>query len=82
MLILTSSDARKNFADAMKKAQTDPVVIEKRGQREAVIIAPELFDRFVEAAEELEDISAFDAAISEEGDNIPWEEVKAELGWA
>lgn len=81
MITLASSDARKNFADAVRQAQSDPVVIEKRGQREAVIIAPELFDRFVEAAEELEDITAFDAAMEEEGDNIPWDEVKAELGW-
>lgn len=82
MVALTSSDARKNFADAVRQAQVAPVIIEKRGQREAVMIAPELFDRFVEAAEELEDISAFDAAMEEEGENIPWDEVKAELGWA
>ena len=81
MFTLASSDARKNFADAVRRAQSDPVVIEKRGRREAVIIAPELFDRLVEAAEELEDISAFDSAMEEEGPNIPWDEVKAELGW-
>lgn len=81
MVTLGSSDVRKHFADAVRQAQSDPVVIEKRGQREAVIIAPELFDRFVAATEELEDISAFDAAMAEEGQNIPWDEVKAELGW-
>jgi len=46
------------------------------------MIAPELFDSLVEAAEELEDISSFDEAMAEEGENIPWDEVKAELGWA
>jgi len=24
---------------------------------------------------------AFDAALAEEGPNIPWEQVKADLGW-
>lgn len=32
--------------------------------------------------EELEDIRDFDEAMAEEGENIPWEQVKAELGWA
>lgn len=81
MVTLTSSDARKNFADMVRRSQTEPVVIERRGQREAVLLAPEEFDRLVEAAEELEDIAAFDAAMAEEGENIPWDEVKAELGW-
>ena len=45
------------------------------------MLAPEEFDRLVEAAEELDDIAAFDAAMSEEGENIPWDELKAELGW-
>lgn len=81
MITLASSDARKNFADVIRRAQSAPVTIEKRGQREAVMIAPELFDSFVEAAEELEDITSFDEAMAEEGENIPWDEVKTELGW-
>ncbi|MHA3724661.1 type II toxin-antitoxin system Phd/YefM family antitoxin [Leucobacter sp. HY1910] len=81
MVTLTSSDARKNFAETVRRSQTEPVVIERRGRREAIMLAPEEFDRLVEAAEELDDIAAFDAAISEEGENIPWGELKAELGW-
>jgi antitoxin Phd len=81
MVTLSSSDARKNFADTVRRSQTEPVVIERRGRREAVMLAPEEFDRLVEAAEELDDIAAFDAAMSEEGENIPWDELKAELGW-
>lgn len=34
------------------------------------------------ALEEVEDIAAFDAAMAEEGENIPWVQVKADLGWA
>lgn len=81
MITLASSDARKNFADVVRQAQAAPVAIERRGRREAVMIAPELFDSLVEAAEELDDISSFDEAMAEEGKNIPWDEVKSELGW-
>jgi len=81
MVILTSSDARKHFAEAVRRSQDEPVVIERRGKREAVMLAPEEFDRLTEAAEELEDIAAFDAAMAEEGANIPWDEAKAALGW-
>ena len=33
------------------------------------------------ALEEVEDIAVFDEAIAEDGPNIPWEQVKADLGW-
>jgi len=82
MVTLTASDARKNFADTVRRSRAEPVVIERRGRREAIMLSPEEFDRLVEAAEELDDIAAFDAAVAEEGENIPWDELKAELGWA
>jgi antitoxin Phd len=28
-----------------------------------------------------EDVEAFDASLAEEGPSIPWEQVKADLGW-
>ena len=37
-------------------------------------------DPVVEAIEDAEDIDAATAAIEEPGDNIPWEQVKADLG--
>lgn len=81
MVIASVSDARNNFAEMIERAHSEPVVVEKRGSREVVLISPEQFDRLVEAAEELDDIAAFDAAIAEEGASIPWEQVKADLGW-
>ena len=38
-------------------------------------------DELLDALEELEDIRAFDDAMAEDGENLPWEQVKAELGW-
>ena len=36
----------------------------------------------MDALEEVEDVAAFDAAMAEEGENIPWDQVKADLVWA
>lgn len=35
----------------------------------------------LDALEEVEDIAVFDAAMADEGGNIPWAQVKADLGW-
>jgi len=32
--------------------------------------------------EEADDIAAFDAATAEQGPDLPWEQIKADLGWA
>lgn len=37
--------------------------------------------RDVEFADENEDARAFDEAMAEERENIPWEQVKRDLGW-
>jgi len=55
--------------------------LERRGKLEAVLISPEQYERMMEALEEAEDAAAFDAAMAEEGRNIPWAQVKADLGW-
>ena len=82
MTTLSIAEARQNFAAAVQAAQSEPVTIEKRGQREAVLISPALFDRLVETAEELADIDDLDAAVAESSPMIPWDQVKADLGWA
>ncbi len=45
------------------------------------MVSPERYEEMMDALEEIEDVAAFDAAIAEEGPNIPWEEAKADLGW-
>lgn len=44
-------------------------------------MSPSLCTKMVEALEEVEDNSVFDVALANEGDTIPWEQVKADLGW-
>ena len=48
---------------------------------QVVLVDPEQYDRMVKAAEELADIVAFDQAMAENGDNIPWEQALVDLGW-
>lgn len=81
MSTINVSEARKSFASIIKTAQHEAVVVERRGQAQAVVLSPGEYERLLNSAEELEDVAAFDAAMAEEGPNIPWEEVKADLGW-
>lgn len=78
---MSVADARKNLAEAIEHSGEGPVFIERRGHRAAVLISPEEYERMLDAVEEREDVEAFDEAMAEEGPNIPWATVKADLGW-
>ena len=75
------SEAREKLADAVETSRTEPVFLERYGQPAAVLISPERYEELVEALEDAEDVVAFDGAMAEEGANIPWEQVKTDLGW-
>lgn len=75
------SEARKKFAAVIESAQAEAVFVEKRGEPQAVVLSPQEYARLVADAELAEDTAAFDEAMAEEGPNIPWEQVKADLGW-
>ena len=62
-------------------AQVEAVILQRYGRDAAVLISPERYEQLLEAEDEVEDIAAFDEALAEEGPNIPWEQVKADLGW-
>lgn len=81
MVTISASEARKSFAHVVETAQHEAVVVERRGEAQAVVVSATEYDRLMSAAEEIEDIAAFDAAMAEEGPSIPWEQVKADLGW-
>lgn len=75
------ADARNHLSDVIARSKTEAVFIERRGQRAAVVISPEQYERMLEALEESEDTTSFDEAMAEEGPSIPWAQVKADLGW-
>lgn len=81
MSTVTVSEARKSFAAVLETAQHEAVIVERRGEAQAVVLSPSEYQRLMEAAEEIEDVAAFDAAMAEEGPDIPWKQVKADLGW-
>ena len=75
------SQARENLAQIIEAAQSEAVVLERYGRPAAVVVSPERYEQLLEAQEEIDDLVAFDAALAEEGDNIPWEQVRSDLGW-
>ncbi len=81
MAMISVSDARERLSEAIDTAQTEAVHLERYGRPAAVMISPERYEKLMEAYEDAEDIKAYDDAMAEEGSNIPWEQLKAELGW-
>lgn len=81
MANVSVSEGRRNFSGLMTRSQTEVVFIEHREQPVAVMISPEYYERMLEALEDREDIAAFDDSVEESGPNIPWNQVKSDLGW-
>lgn len=81
MATVKISTARENLPDVVELARTEAVFLERYGQPAAVVVSPERYEQLTAALDEAEDVAAFDAAIAEEGQNIPWHQVKADLGW-
>lgn len=81
MATIKISSARDNLPDAVEKARTEPVFLERYGRPAAVLVSPEHYAKLVAALEDVEDVTAFDGAMAEEGPSIPWEQAKADLGW-
>lgn len=79
---MSVAEARSNLAEAIEKSGKGPVFIERRGHRAAVLISPAEYERLLDALEEQEDVDAFDEAMAEEGPDIPWAQVRVDLGWA
>jgi len=75
------SAARDNLPGAIQTARSEAVFLERYGRRAAVLLSPERYDELMDALEDAEDAAAFDAAMAEEGENVPWDQVRADLGW-
>ncbi len=82
MAKVTMSEGRERLSEMVDIARNEAVVFERYGRPAAVLISADRYGELMEALEEIEDISAFDTAMAEEGANIPWEQVKQDLGWA
>lgn len=81
MATIPVSEAREKLAEAVETARGEAVFLERYGRPAAVLVSPDRYEELMEALEDVEDVVAFDAAMAEEGENLPWEQVKADLGW-
>lgn len=75
------SEAREKMAEVVSLSRTEAVILERHGKEAAVVVSPERFREMVDALDELEDAAAFDASMAEEGENVSWEQARADLGW-
>ena len=84
MLDLPVSVARSRLDEIVDdvRARHEPVFLTRRGRRVAAVIDADDLERLTQAAEDLADIEAADAARAEiaEHGTIFWDEVKAALG--
>lgn len=76
----TVSEARESFAEVLAHVESEPVEIFRHGERIAVIVSPTMYDRSLEALEDITDEQAFDDVVRDE--SVPWEDIKTELGLA
>lgn len=76
----TVSEARESFAEVLAQVESEPVEIFRHGERVAVIVSPTMYDRSLEALEDIADEQAFDDVVRDE--SVPWEDIKTELGLA
>ena len=76
------SEAREKLSEVIDAAQSEAVVLERYGRPAAVMVSLARYQELVEALEEADDEAAFDAALAEQGANIPWDQVRGDLGWS
>jgi antitoxin Phd len=81
MTTISVTDARAQLPELIERARSEAVFVERRGKVEAVLVSPEQYVRMMDALEDADDAAAFDEAMADEGANIPWAQVKADLGW-
>ncbi|WP_263089351.1 type II toxin-antitoxin system Phd/YefM family antitoxin [Curtobacterium sp. RIT-PI-V] len=78
------SEARGRLASIIDDARHEPVYLTRRNKRVAAVVDADVLDRLLEAAEDLDDLIAYDAAIAESkrigGENVQWDDLKRELG--
>lgn len=71
-------EAQGDMPKVIALAASEAVVLEQQSDAVAVVISPDRYEELMDAYEELQDIVDFDDALSEEGPNIPWKQVRLE----
>ncbi len=81
MTEIAVSEARDHLADLIDgtRRSGEPVFVTRRGRRVAVLLDPDVYDRLLDDADDALDRAELHAARAE-GDYVPWDVVKADLG--
>jgi prevent-host-death family protein len=83
---ISITEARGKLATLVDSAQRGPVYLTRRRRPVVALVDAEQLRLLLDAAEELEDIRAVDAAWAEterlDEEPVPWEDVKRDLGLA
>ena len=82
MSTISVTEARGQLPEVVERSRTEAVLLEKRGALVAVVVSPEFYHRALDVLEDAEDVAAFNAAMAEEGQDLPWAQAKADLGWS
>ncbi|PID97925.1 MAG: prevent-host-death family protein [Actinomycetales bacterium] len=80
MSAIPIATARAKLPELVDRAQHEAVRLSRHGKPVAVLVSIEAYEQMIEALEDAADIAAYDEAITEDGPDIPWEQVKADLG--
>jgi PHD/YefM family antitoxin component YafN of YafNO toxin-antitoxin module len=79
----SSAEAEGAQAPAFERsgeAEQVRYIVNESGEREAVILSAQLYEKLLDRLEELDDVRAYDEAKHDTGELSPWEQVKAEVG--
>ena len=76
------TDARRELPTLVGKSAKEPILITRHGEEAAVLLSPSLYEKMLDAMEELEDIATYDAAKARREDSILWQDARKELGLA
>lgn len=81
MIRLSTSDLRKDTADALNKVAYggDRIALQRRGKDVAVIVSVEDYE-LLKAIEDKADLETIRRIKEEPGEDVLWEDLKKELG--
>lgn len=77
---IPATKARDQLGRLIDLAHSEPVYLTRHDRRVGAIVDADTLDRLTAAAEELEDIAAYDAAKAEEGESVTLDVLRHELG--
>jgi prevent-host-death family protein len=73
------TDARGYLAAVVNRARTEPVFLTRHGKKVVAMVDAAVFEKLLDAWEEVQDIRALDEAEKSGEVSIPWEQAKRVL---